>query len=125
MNLSQHLTCETTRDEQGVVVLHLVGKADTIAAPKMRTLLKQLLAERVYLVVVDLANVTFLNTPFWAAFQRYNLDGSPSSRLVLAGMSPGLKSAFEIVMLGDASDDEPAIKTYETWNLALAEDPRA
>lgn len=119
MNLSAQLRCEQIAHDR-VVRLHLTGKADLMAVPKMRELLRQLLARQFPLVIVDLSQVTFLNTPFWAAFQRYNLDGAPTSRLVIAGMNSGLRAAFDILMLGDASGDASGIEVYETWQQAAA-----
>jgi hypothetical protein len=119
MNLSQHLRCEERPHDRGLV-LHLTGKADLMAVPKMRELLKRLLSRRLDLLIIDVSEVTFLNTPFWAAFQRYNLDGAPTSRLVIAGMSSGLRAAFDILMLGGAAGDDTGIEVYETWQQAVA-----
>jgi anti-anti-sigma regulatory factor len=117
MNLSAQLRYEQTAHDRGLI-LHLTGKADLTAVPKMRELLRQLLARHLVLLIIDLSGVTFLNTPFWAAFQRYNQDGAPKSRLVIAGMNPGLTAAFDILMLGGESLADTGIQVYETWQQA-------
>jgi anti-anti-sigma regulatory factor len=110
MNLSTHLQCEEESHAGGRIV-RFEGEADFLAVPAVRQMLKRLLGERIPLLIVDLSGVTFLNTPFWAALQRYQLDGHPRSQLALCGMNEALLAAFDIngVGLGDAESGRIAV----------------
>ena len=124
MNVSPHLTCEEEAHPQGKV-LRFAGEADFIAVPAVRQLLKKLLGQRIPFLIVDLSGVTFLNTPFWAAMQRYQIDGHPNSRLALCGMNEALKAAFDINGVGLGSAEGGYIAVYETVDSALAAAPSA
>src|SRR5215470_11757239 len=117
MNLSPHLLCEEGAHPRGKI-LRFAGEADFVAVPAVRQLLKGLLAQHIPLLIVDLSGVTFLNTPFWAAMQRYQLDGHPDSRLALCGMNEALKAAFDINGVGLASAEGGCIAVYETVDSA-------
>lgn len=117
MNLSAHLICEEETHPRGRI-LRFSGEADFIAVPAVRKLLKGLLSESLPLLIIDLGGVTFLNTPFWAAMQRYQLDGHPRSRLALCGLSEALRAAFDINGVGIESAEGGGIAVYE--NLATA-----
>ena len=96
MNLSPHLLCEEEAHPRAKI-LRFAGEADFMAVPAVRQLLKKLLGQRIPFLIVDLSGVTFLNTPFWAALQRYQIDGHPNLRLALCGMNEALKAAFDRV----------------------------
>ena len=122
MNLSPHLQYEEEAHPGGKV-LRFTGEADFIAVPAVRQLLKGLLPQRIPFLIVDLAGVTFLNTPFWAAMQRYQLDGHPHSRLALCGLNEALRAAFDINGVGIESAEGGCIAVYETLEAALAAAP--
>jgi anti-anti-sigma regulatory factor len=119
MNLSPHLRCEEEAHPRGKI-LKFAGEADFIAVPAVRQLLKKLLGQRIPFLIVDLSGVTFLNTPFWAALQRYQIDGHPNSRLALCDMNEALKAAFDINGVGLGSVEGGCIAVYETLDSALA-----
>src|SRR5262249_942882 len=96
-----------------------------LAVPAVRQLLKRLLTQHIPLLIVDLSGVTFLNTPFWAAMQRYQLDGHPDSRLALCGMNEALKAGFDINGVGLGAARGGCIAVYETLDLALTAAPSA
>jgi anti-anti-sigma factor len=114
MYLSAYLSCNRRQFENGLIV-EFIGEMDFAAVPGVRKLLKQLLQEEISLLVVDLSQVTFLNTPMWAALQCYQLDAQPRLRLVLCGMSEALRSAFDI-NIGDSS----GIAVSDTVERALS-----
>jgi anti-anti-sigma regulatory factor len=122
MNLSPHLLCEEEAHPRGKI-LKFAGEADFLAVPAVRQFLKGLLTQHIPLLIVDLSGVTFLNTPFWAAMQRYQLDGHPDSRLALCGMNEALKAAFDINGVGLGSAEGGCIAVYETLDSALAAAP--
>jgi len=124
MNLSPHLRCEEEAHSRGKI-LRFAGEADFLAVPAVRQLLKKLLRQRIPFLIVDLSGVTFLNTPFWAAMQRYQIDGHPNSRLALCGMNEALKAAFDINGVGLGSAEGGCIAVYETLDSALAAAPSA
>src|ERR1700745_1037699 len=95
MNLSPHLKCEEETHSKGKI-LRFAGEADFLAVPAVRQLLKRLLNQHIPFLIVDLSGVTFLNTPFWAAMQRYQLDGHPDSRLPPRGMNEALRAGLHL-----------------------------
>jgi anti-anti-sigma regulatory factor len=119
MNLSPHLLCEEEAHPRGKI-LKFAGEADFLAVPAVRQFLKGLLAQRIPFLIVDLSGVTFLNTPFWAAMQRYQLDGYPDSRLALCGMNEALRAAFDINGVGLESAEGGGIAVYDHLAAALA-----
>ena len=119
MNLSPHLRCEEEVHPRGKI-LRFAGEADFLAVPAVRQLLKGLLTLHIPFLIVDLSGVTFLNTPFWAALQRYQLDGHPDSRLALCGMNEALRAAFDINGVGLESAEGGCIAVYDHVEAALA-----
>src|SRR5947199_2690060 len=124
MNLSPHLLCEEEMHPRGKI-LRFAGEADFLAVPAVRQLLKRLLTQHIPFLIVDLSGVTFLNTPFWAALQRYQIDGHPNSQLALCGMNEALRAAFDINGVGLGSAEGGCIAVYETLDSALAAAPAA
>lgn len=118
MNLSAHLICEEQSHPRGKV-LRFSGEADFIAVPAVRKLLKGLVAEALPVLIIDLGGVTFLNTPFWAAMQRYQLDAAPGSRLALCSLNEALRAAFDINGVGADSGDGGGITVHESLADAL------
>lgn len=119
MNLSPHLGYEDESHARGKV-LKFAGEADFLAVPAVRQLLKGLLGQKIPLLIVDLSGVTFLNTPFWAAMQRYQLDGHPHARLAICGMNEALRAAFDINGVGLESAEGGRIAVYDTLEAAKA-----
>src|SRR5947207_12649244 len=119
MNLSPHLKCDEESHAKGKIV-RFTGEADFMAVPAVRQLLKGLLGQKLPLLIADLTGVTFLNTPFWAAMQRYQLDGHPHSRLALCGMNEALRAAFDINGVGLESVEGGCIAVYDHLEAALA-----
>ncbi len=124
LTLSPHLQYDDEAHPRGKV-LRFQGEADFLAVPAVRQLLKALLTQRLPLLIVDLSEVSFLNTPFWAALQRYQIDGHPHSRLMLCGMNEALRAAFDINGVGGDSSDGEGIAVYKTLDEALANAPVA
>jgi anti-anti-sigma factor len=118
MNLSPHLTCEEETHSKAKV-LRFAGEADFLAVPAVRQLLKRLVNQHIPFLIVDLSGVTFLNTPFWAAMQRYQLDSHPDSRLALCGMNDALRAAFDINGVGLESEGSGGIAVYDDLAAAL------
>ena len=106
-------------------VLPLEGQIDLNVSAKVAETISELIEDKPARLVVDLSGVTFLNTPFWAAMQRYQIDGHPNSRLALCGMNEALKAAFDINGVGLGSAEGGCIAVYETLDSALAAAPSA
>jgi anti-anti-sigma regulatory factor len=119
MNLSPHLKYEEEMHGKGRI-LRFEGEADFLAVPAVRQLLKGLLGHKLPVLIVDMGGVTFLNTPFWAAMQRYQLDGHPHSRLAICGMNEALRAAFDINGVGLESAEGGCIAVYDNREAALA-----
>jgi anti-anti-sigma regulatory factor len=118
MNLSPHLVCEEKAHPRGKI-LRFAGEMDFLAVPAVRQFLKRLLSQHIPFLIVDLSGVTFLNTPFWAAMQRYQLDGYPDSRIALCGMNEALRAAFDINGVGLESAEAGGIAVYDRLEAAL------
>ena len=108
----------TLQTWDGGVTLALNGEADYVAVPAMRRLLNDLQDKKLPLLIVDLTDVTFLNTPFWAALQVYQLKGQPRSRLAVCGMNESLTAAFNLNGVGDASEEGNRVHVYGTCDEA-------
>ena len=119
MNLSPHLVCEEAAHPRGKI-LKFAGETDFVAVPAIRQFLKGLLSQHIPFLIVDLSGVTFLNTPFWAAMQRYQLDGYPGSRIALCGLNEALRAAFDINGVGLESANGATIAVYDHLEAALA-----
>jgi len=122
MSLSPKLQWEEASHPAGKIV-RFKGEADFQAVPSVRLLLKRLLDECIPQLIVDLSGVTFLNTPFWAALQRYQLEGHPGSKLAICGMNEALRAAYEINGVGSMEGESGNIIVFETLDAMLTAKP--
>ena len=110
----------TLREEEveDGAILFLEGEADLAAVPLFQGAMREKAENRVPKVVVDFAEVTFVNTPIWAVVvEHYQAASKSGTRFALAGLQGRVAASFEIVRLGDFI---PAYETAEAAVKALA-----
>ena len=109
MRLKEHL-------EQGVEVLAFAGEVDLLYLPVLRTLLRQKLVCRCPLLLLDLAELEFIDSSGLAAFMGYHRDASAQHDgvLCLTTLNPAVRPIFDIVQF------DRVIPIYPTNDLAIA-----
>jgi anti-sigma B factor antagonist len=102
-------------DTQGALrILALGGEIDLHFAPVLRTLLEQRTAMPPEALVLDLSEVTFIDSSGIAAIIEHLRSATrQASRFCIGGMSEAVKEVFEIICL------EKAMPVYETREAAL------
>lgn len=101
--------------EQGIDVLALAGEIDLHYAPVLRSLLQAKVKAHCPALVLDLAEVTFIDSSGLAAIIEYFRDTSANEGvLCLAGLNENLQTIFEIVRL------EKVLAIFPTRRDALA-----
>lgn len=104
--------------EEGVDLLTLSGEIDLHYAPVLRTMLQGKLKSQCPALVVDLHDVTFIDSSGLAAIIEYFRDAADHRGvLCLAGLNETLRTVFEIVRLdkvipifGSAIEARAAVK---------------
>lgn len=92
---------DVSRPQPTSALLRLGGAADLLAFEKIEKALNQL-GDRIPLLVVDLTDVNFINTPVWALFCQYADSALETGRkFFVAGMSDKVRAAYEMMGLSD------------------------
>jgi anti-anti-sigma factor len=82
-------------------LIELEGEADLAAVPELKRILHQRQAANTPVLLVDFANVRFVNTPVWALLvEYYQWAVKTGARLALTGMQGRALASFETVQLG-------------------------
>ena len=119
MNLSPHLRCEEEAHPRGKI-LRFAGEADFLAVRQVASCSRGCYTQKIPFLIVDLSGVTFLNTPFWAAMQRYQLDGHPDSRARAVRHERGAARRLRHQRCGPGSTEGGGIAVYDYLEAALA-----
>ena len=97
---------------QGVAVLDLAGELDLAVSPRFRELVDGAAAERPELIVVDVAEVGFMDSTMLRELLRaHQAVGEAGGRLVIAGAQPTVQRLLELTgtadvfALADSRDD--------------------
>ncbi len=81
----------------GAVVLELAGELDLAVGPRLRTLVDEAMAERPPLVVLDVAEVAFMDSSVQREFLRAHRQADEAGgRLVVAGAQPAVRRLLEL-----------------------------
>jgi anti-sigma B factor antagonist len=89
-------------DIEGHPVLVVYGELDLMTSPRLHDAVTQILAERPRIVLIDLANVTFLDSTALGTLvvaQRHVADSGAELRLVAVAPQPA--KIFEVTGLAD------------------------
>src|ERR1700736_2178598 len=80
-------------------ILSFHGSADILSMPAVQELLSRYSREEIRLLLVDLSETEFINSPVWAVITLYARKRRPQSRVAIIGMSERIKGFFEMMGL--------------------------
>ena len=80
-------------------ILGFHGSADILSMPVVQELLSRYSREDVRLLLVDLSETEFINSPVWAVITLYARKRDKQSRVAIVGMSDRIKGSFEMMGL--------------------------
>jgi anti-anti-sigma factor len=80
-------------------ILSLQGSADILSMPAVQALLSRYGREEIRLLLFDLSETEFINSPVWAVITLYARKRRNDSRVAIVGMSEKIKGSFEMMGL--------------------------
>jgi anti-anti-sigma factor len=80
-------------------ILSFQGSADILSMPSVQELLSRYSREKIRLLLVDLSETEFINSPVWAVITLYARKQRDQSRVAIIGMSERIKGSFEMMGL--------------------------
>jgi anti-sigma B factor antagonist len=86
----------------GVVVLELSGEIDLQHSPEMRRILQATTAKRAPALLLDFTRVQYIDSSGLATLiEYYQRSRAYSGKIAIAGLSPRVRSIFELVRLNE------------------------
>ena len=80
-------------------ILSFNGSADILSMPSVQALLSKYSREGIRLLLLDLSETEFINSPVWAVITLYARKHRDQSRVAIVGMSERIKGSFEMMGL--------------------------
>jgi anti-anti-sigma factor len=80
-------------------ILSLKGSADILSMPAVQEILSRCSRQEVSLLLVDLSETEFINSPVWAVITLYARKQRDKSRVAIVGMSDRIRGSFEMMGL--------------------------
>jgi anti-anti-sigma factor len=80
-------------------ILSFQGSADILSMPAVQALLSRYGREEIRLLLFDLSETEFINSPVWAVITLYARKRRNDSRVAIVGMSERIKGSFEMMGL--------------------------
>jgi anti-anti-sigma factor len=80
-------------------ILSLKGAADILAISAVQDCLARASREEIRLLLVDLSETEFINSPVWAVITLYARKKRDKSRVAIIGMSDRIKGSFDMMGL--------------------------
>jgi anti-anti-sigma factor len=80
-------------------ILSFQGSADILSMPAVQALLSRYGREEIRLLLVDLSETEFINSPVWAVITLYARKRRNDSRVAIVGMSERIRGSFEMMGL--------------------------
>jgi anti-anti-sigma factor len=80
-------------------ILSFQGSADILAMPAVQELLARYSREEIRLLLIDLTQTEFINSPVWAVITLYARKRRNQSKVAIVGMSERIKGSFEMMGL--------------------------
>jgi len=80
-------------------ILSFQGSADILSMPAVQDLLSRYSREEIRLLLVDLSETEFINSPVWAVITLYARKRHDQCRVAIIGMSERIKGSFEMMGL--------------------------
>lgn len=100
-----------------VVVLDLAGELDMVVSARLRSLIQEAIAERPRLLVVDMADVGFVDSTILRELLRAReAMEAAGGRIVVAGVQPAVRRLFEL------TETTSVFNLAESRAVALGED---
>ena len=80
-------------------ILSFQGSADILSMPAVQELLTRYSREEIRLLLFDLSETEFINSPVWAVITLYARKQRAQTRVAIVGMSERIKGSFEMMGL--------------------------
>jgi anti-anti-sigma factor len=80
-------------------ILSLKGSADILSMPAVQEILSRCSRQEIRLLLVDLSETEFINSPVWAVITLYARKQRDKSRVAILGMSDRIRGSFEMMGL--------------------------
>jgi anti-anti-sigma factor len=80
-------------------ILSFQGSADILSMPAVQEVLSRYGREEIRLLLIDLSETEFINSPVWAVITLYARKRRSQSRVAIIGMSERIKGSFEMMGL--------------------------
>jgi anti-anti-sigma factor len=80
-------------------ILSLQGSADILSMPAVQELLSRYGREEIRLLLIDLSETEFINSPVWAVITLFARKRRSQCRVAIIGMSERIKGSFEMMGL--------------------------
>jgi anti-anti-sigma factor len=80
-------------------ILSFHGSADILSMPSVQTLLLRYSREEIRLLLLDLSETEFINSPVWAVITLYARKQRNQCRVAIIGMSERIRGSFEMMGL--------------------------
>jgi len=99
-------------------ILSFQGSADILSMPAVQELLARYGREEIRLLLIDLSQTEFINSPVWAVITLYARKQRNQSKVAIVGMSERIKGSFEMMGL---QKELPTFVDVETARKELLE----
>jgi anti-anti-sigma factor len=93
-------------------VLRLRGSADILCLSAVQEVLARYAREKIKLLLIDLSETAFINSPVWAAITLFARKQGDAARVAIVGMSDRIRGSFEMMGL------QRELATYPSVELA-------
>jgi anti-anti-sigma factor len=80
-------------------ILSFQGSADILSMPAVQEILSRYSREEIRLLLIDLSETEFINSPVWAVITLHARKRRNQSKVVIVGMSERIKGSFEMMGL--------------------------
>jgi anti-anti-sigma factor len=80
-------------------IISLKGSADILSMPAVQEILSRCSRQEIRLLLVDLSETEFINSPVWAVITLYARKQRDKSRVAILGMSDRIRGSFEMMGL--------------------------
>jgi len=87
------------RTEDRDKILSFKGSADILSMPAVQEILSRCSRQEVRLLLIDLSETEFINSPVWAVITLYARKRREKSRVAIIGMSDRIRGSFEMMGL--------------------------
>ena len=106
--------------------IKLTGEIDLLHSPKLRQLLQSKISARAPVLLLDFTDVRYIDSSGLATLVEYYKNSRGySGQLAVAGLSPRVRSIFELVRLGEVFAIYPTVAEAEQSLAAVTQQKTA